>query len=205
VITEYFPFAGLSHTARLRDNVLRVRISDLFVEAPEIVIYSLALILLAKLYRKRLDMEVHRVYREFILSPAIQEQARTMRGTRGRNFSGRGPSGKFFDLCESFDRLNRSYFASKLVTPHISWTEQRSKRTLGRYDPARHRIFISRVLDSASTPSFVVDYVMYHEMLHVRHQSSVHRSRIVFHTPEFRADERQFYAFLDAKRWLKNL
>ncbi len=205
VFTEFFPFAGLNHTARLRDNVLKVRVSDLFVEAPEAVIYSLALILLAKLYRKKLDGGVHRVYREFILSPDIQERARTLRCTRGRALRGRGASGKFVDLNESFDRLNQKYFESNLKKPQISWSERRSRRTLGRYDMARHCIFISRIFDSPGIPAYVLDYVMYHEMLHIRHQSCIHDCRIVVHTPEFRADEKRFSGFQDAKRWLKNL
>jgi hypothetical protein len=205
VVTEYFPFAGLNHTARLRDNVLRVRISDLFIDAPESVIYSLSLILLAKLYRKKLDVDVHRVYRDFILDPQIQERARELRGTRGRAVRGRGPNGRFFDLNESFDRINRFYFGSQMERPRILWSERRSRRTLGRYDAARYSIFISRVFDSPGVPAIVVDYVMYHEMLHIRHQSCVHNCRILVHTAEFRADERRFDGFPEAKRWLKNL
>ena len=43
---EFFPFAGLTHTARLRNDLLYIRVSDLLVDAPQPVFYSLALILL---------------------------------------------------------------------------------------------------------------------------------------------------------------
>ena len=205
VVTEYFQFAGLNHTARLRGNILRVRISDLFVEAPESVVYSLALILLAKLYRKKLDGEVHRIYRQFILSPRIQEQARLARSSRGRELRSRGPFGRFIDLNDSFDRLNEAYFGATLTKPQLSWSDRRSRRTLGRYDLARHGIVISRIFDSVGIPAVVLDYVMYHEMLHIRHRSCVRDCRIVVHTPEFKTDERQFEGFQEAKQWLRNL
>src|SRR4051812_25533719 len=81
---EFFPFAGLTHTARFRDTTLRVRVSDLFVDAPPHIVHALALILLAKLYRKRVETSLHETYRRFILRSEIQERAKHARSTRGR-------------------------------------------------------------------------------------------------------------------------
>ncbi len=54
---EFFPFAGLTHTARLRENRLLIRVSDLLADAPESVLQSLSLILLAKIYRRTVGSE----------------------------------------------------------------------------------------------------------------------------------------------------
>src|SRR6185503_14433167 len=81
---EFFPFAGLTHTARLRENRLLIRVSDLLADAPEEVLRSLALILLAKIYRRRIDANHHALYRAFILNSEMQKRARTARTTRGR-------------------------------------------------------------------------------------------------------------------------
>jgi len=205
IAIEYFPFAGLNHTARFRENHLRVRVSDLFVDAPQTVIHALALILLAKLYRRKLDNAVHRTYRGFILSAEIQERAREARFARGRIQAGKGPYGRHVNLEECFDRLNSSYFASGLDKPRITWSAQGSRRTLGRYDATRHSISISRIFDSPRVPGFVVDYVMFHEMLHVKHQSCIHDCRILVHTREFRAEERSFPQFKEATLWLKSI
>jgi hypothetical protein len=43
-----------------------IRVSDIFIDAPDEIYHSLALILLAKLYRKRVDTAYHRTYRTFI-------------------------------------------------------------------------------------------------------------------------------------------
>ena len=64
---EFFPFAGLNHTARLNEGRLTVRVSDIFVDAPADVYHSLALILLAKLYRKKVDT-THRAPTDLLFS-----------------------------------------------------------------------------------------------------------------------------------------
>ena len=81
---EFFPFAGLNHTARLHENRLNIRLSDIFTDAPSEVYWSLALVLLGKLYRKTVDSSYHRTYRTFILSEDVQERARIARMNRCR-------------------------------------------------------------------------------------------------------------------------
>ena len=205
VAIEFFPFAGLNHTAQFRENHLRVRVSDLFVDAPQKVIHALALILLGKLYRRKLNPEIHQTYRGFILSADIQERARIARCARGRNQPGKGPAGRYVDLNDSFDRLNGHYFGGALSKPRITWSEGRSRRTLGRYDATRHCIFISRIFDTPRMPGFVVDYVMFHEMLHIKHKSHIRGCRILVHTPEFRTDEKYFADYQNARQWLKTI
>jgi len=82
---EFFPFAGINHTARLNQGRLTIRVSDLFEDAPRDVGHALAVILLSKLYRKKIDATVHRAYRAFILRTDIQERARVARTDRGRS------------------------------------------------------------------------------------------------------------------------
>jgi len=64
-------------------------------------------------------------------------------------------------------------------------------------------IFVSRFFDSADVPLAVTEYVMFHEMLHVKHQSEVRDSRLIVHTSEFRTEEKRFAHYEEAKLWLK--
>src|SRR5436190_1623877 len=73
---EFFPFASLNHTARLHDNHLTIRVSYIFGDAPAEVFQALAMMLLAKLYRKKIDQSYQRVYRTFTLRNDIQERKR---------------------------------------------------------------------------------------------------------------------------------
>ena len=202
---EFFPFAGINHTARLNEGRLSVRISDLFEDAPDDVSHALALILLSKLYRRKVDAVVHRTYRSFILRNDIQERARIARTDRGRGAQVSGARGRYVDLELLFDRINKEYFHGVLDRPEISWSAKRSRYILGRYDATHHTIFISKLFDSEKVPSYVTEYVMYHEMLHVRHQTRVNDCRLIVHTREFRQEERQFLRFGEAKEWLKTI
>jgi predicted metal-dependent hydrolase len=180
-------------------------LSDIFTDAPTAVYHSLALILLAKLYRKKIDSSHHRTYRTFILSGDVQERARVVRNNRCRLTETRGSRGRHVDLNAPFDRLNEQYFGSSIGKPRLSWSTKRSRYVLGRYDVTHHTIFISRLFDAPNIPSYVIDYVMFHEMLHVKHQSRVCDSRLIVHTPEFKSEERTFSHYQEAKLWLKGL
>jgi predicted metal-dependent hydrolase len=200
---EFFPFAGLNHTARLHENQLRIRVSDIFTDAPPDVYRSLALILLSKLYRKKIDRSYHRAYRTFILQTDIQERARTTRNDRCRQTRVRGSQGRHVNLDAIFNRLNEQYFHNAIPKPRLSWSARKSRYVLGRYDATHSTIFISRLFDSADIPDYVCEYVMYHEMLHVKHQTQIRDARIVVHTRDFRIEERQFQRYREAKLWLK--
>jgi SprT-like family protein len=202
---EFFPFAGLNHTARLNEGRLTVRVSDLFTDAPSEVYHALALILLAKLYRKKVDSSHHNTYRSFILRTEIQERARAARTERCRVTPVRGSRGRHVDLEELFESLNRLYFDGTLDKPRLSWSARKSRFVLGRYDVTHHTIFISRLFDTPAAPRYVLEYVMYHEMLHVKHHTLVRKSRMIVHTPEFRLDEKNFPHYQEAKLWLKGI
>lgn len=202
---EFFPFAGLNHTARLHENQLIVRLSDVVIDAPTEVYQSLALILLAKLYHKKIDTLCLRTYKTFILKHEIQQRARVARNHRSRLIRPSGSRGRHVDLEVLFQRLNQRYFDGSIDKPSLSWSAKKSRSVLGRYNATRHAIFISRVFDAPNVPPYVVEYVMFHEMLHVKHQSRVHDSRQVVHTPEFKAEEKAFLHYQEAKLWLEGI
>jgi len=202
---EFFPFAGLNHTARLHKNRLLIRVSDIFTDAPADIYRSLALILLGKLYRKKVDGSYHREYRTFILSEPIQERARIIRNNRCRLTRTRGSQGRHVDLDSIFGRLNAAYFRNALIKPRLSWSAKKTRYVLGRFDITHNTIFISRLFDSPDVPIAVTEYVLFHEMLHMKHRGRVQDSRLIVHTPEFKAEEKQFPQYREATLWLKRL
>jgi predicted metal-dependent hydrolase len=202
---EFFPFAGLTHTARFRNDTLRIRVSDLFTDAPPAVVHALALILLGKLYRKRVTTDLHETYRRFILRSDIQERARNARSQRGRQPRTASPRGRWQNLDERFDRLNHTYFGGTLERPRLTWSPTKSRRILGRYDSTHRTIFVSLLFDSPDIPDYVIDYVLYHEMLHIKHPSRAENCRLITHPPEFRADEKRFKNYKMATEWIKKI
>src|ERR1700716_4312795 len=94
---EFFAFANVNNTIRLREGKLLVRLSDLLEGSPETVLRAIAHILLAKMYRKPIDRDQAARYRKYVPSHDIVSKARLVRQIRGRKRL-RAPKGFFYDL-----------------------------------------------------------------------------------------------------------
>ena len=200
--TEFFPSVGANHSATLEEGVLRVRVSDLFADAPAEILETVAVILLAKLYRKKIDAEYHADYRRYTMNTDMLERGRRVRSERGRPTPTTAPRGKCYDLGALFDEINMECFAGRLRKPQLSWTRRKARTVLGRYDFDQDVIFISRFLDSDTIPAHVVRYILFHEMLHVKHGTEIKGLREIVHTPAFRREEKQFPNYQFARDWL---
>ena len=197
-------FTSLNTTIRLREGEIFASLSDLLEGAPESVLHAIAHILLAKLYRKPIDRAHNLRYKRFASSAAVTRQTdliRTARGTK-RFF---GPEGRYFHLDEVFDALNTRFFGGLLGRPDLTWSEHHAKRSLGHYDAAHNTIVVSRVFDRPDTPRCAVEYLLYHEMLHLKHPVRVKAGRRCVHSKDFQADERLFPELAVAKAYLKLL
>ena len=113
--------------------------------------------------------------------------------------------GSTHNLDEVFDRVNHAYFDGSLDKPKLCWSRSYSKRKFGHYEPSRDRVVISLNLDTKKVPSYVVEFVMYHELLHTVHGHRTQNGRQMVHTPEFRIDERKFKQYSQAEKHLGRL
>lgn len=113
--------------------------------------------------------------------------------------------GHAHDLDESFARVNAAYFGGQMPKPKLVWNRTLTARKFGHYQPSRDTIMISVTLDAASVPSSLVDFVMYHELLHKKHGSMIVNGRRLAHSPAFRAEERRFAGYEEAVRLLREL
>jgi predicted metal-dependent hydrolase len=173
-------------------------------QSPPEVLYALACILVSKLYRLKTSREHQRTYREYASTPAVLDASEAARRKRGYKLT-TSPRGKVFDLDEIFTDLNARYFDGQLDRPQLSWSLRRARRILGHHDHIHGAIIISRALDSLRIPRFVLEYVLYHEMLHVKHPPRVEGSRTIYHGATFRADERLFERYDEALDWLDKI
>jgi hypothetical protein len=113
--------------------------------------------------------------------------------------------GHAHDLDESFARVNAAYFGSQMPKPKLVWNRTLTARKFGHYQPSRDTLMVSVSLDDARVPGFVVDFVMYHELLHKKHGVMIVNGRQLVHSPSFRADERKFAEYHEAERRLHEL
>jgi hypothetical protein len=201
---EFFAFANVNNTIRLREGRLLVRLSDLLEGAPDGVLRAIAHILLAKMYRQPIDRGYAARYRKYVGSHDIVRKAHLVRQMRGRKLL-RSPRGHFYDLDAVFEDLNTRFFHGLMARPRLSWSQTKTRRILGHYDPAHNAIIISRIFDHPAVPRYVLDYILYHEMLHLKHPVKLRGSRRCVHSAEFQTEEKLFPRAAQANAFLKRL
>ncbi|MGB9197696.1 MAG: M48 family peptidase [Terriglobales bacterium] len=199
---RFYPFVSINNTIRLRQSELYIRLSDLLEGAPDSVLHAIAHILMAKLYRKPIDRAQSARYRRYVGSHEVSAKARLVRQLRGRKHI-RSARGHHYHLEEIFDDLNGRFFHGLLGRPQLTWSREHARNRLGHYDPAHNTIVISRVFDDPRVPRFVVEYIVYHEMLHLKHPVKLRGSRRCVHSREFLEEEDRFPEVGEAKRFLR--
>jgi hypothetical protein len=188
----------------LREGRLAVRLSDLWQGAPAPVLEALAEILIAKMFRRETPAHAVALYRRWLNRRDVRHSLQTVKLVRGRKFVS-GPRGSAWDLDEIFEQLNACYFNGLMGRPQLGWSRRVSRTTLGHYDPSHNAIILSRLLDATEVNRLAVEYVLYHEMLHLKHPVEHRGARRRVHTPAFHEDERRFEGLKQAKEILKQL
>ncbi len=192
-------------SARESGRRLEVRIQRCFVSAPDGTLAAIATFLgSGKGSRaRRQSLAVIRRYFERHRPP-------TPAGRRRRRVVLR-PVGHSVDLRQVRDELNRQYFGGEL-TVHVTWGRALPRRRLrrrhnfsvrlGTYGHTDSVVRIHRCLDRSDVPRYVVESVVYHEMLHAALPPVIKNGRRRIHTPEFRRRERLFPNYQRAERWI---
>jgi predicted metal-dependent hydrolase len=202
--TSFYHFTGINNTIRLRDGRVFARISDLLEGAPESILRAIAHILVAKLYRKPVDRNAATNYRRYISSHNLTNKAHLVRQVRGRK-KVTASKGHVYDLEVIFEDLNKRFFNGLMARPPITWSTHASRQSLGHYDPAHNTIVVSRIFDQPGVPRYAVEYLVYHEMLHLKHPVKLRGSRRCVHSADFSAEEKLFPELGQAKAFLKRL
>ena len=201
---EYCKFAGANSFIKLTDGQLDVRVTDILEGAPYAIQEALAHILLSKLFRKPVQKQYSSRYRSYFNRVEMRRTMHLVRQQRGRKHVS-GPEGEHHDLCALFEELNVRFFNGLMARPNLGWSRKVSRSILGHFDPSHNTIIISRIFDKPEIPKRALDYVMFHEMLHLRYPVESRGARRCIHTPEFKAAEKQFPDLKQAKELLKSL
>lgn len=198
VEVRFCPFANADSFIELKDGKLVLRISDALEGAPAPILEALAYILIAKLYRRPAPGVYQERYRRYLSRRDVRRSLHLLRQIRGRKFVS-GPQGACFNLEAIFEELNARYFHGLMARPLLGWSRRPSLSTLGHYDPSHNAIILSRILDRPEVDRLAVEYVLFHEILHLRHPVDHRPLRRRVHTAEFRQAERQFEGLQLAK------
>lgn len=95
--------------------------------------------------------------------------------------------GRYYDLEKVFTACNQRNFGGKMARPKvIHWSPRVNHSTMGSYNINEDILMINRGLDRPDVPAYVLDFVMYHELLHKALGIKTSGSRKMAHTKEFR-------------------
>ena len=200
----FYPFANINSTIRVRDSKVHARISDLLEGAPDSVLEAIAHILLSKIYRQPIAPLHATRYRRYVSSHDILTKAQLVRQLRGRKRI-ESAQGQVYDLDQIFEDLNLHFFHGLLARPRLTWSTSHARRSLAHYDPAHTAIVVSRAFDHRRVPRYAIEYIVYHEMLHLKHPVKLRGSRRCIHGAEFQAEEKLFPDLERAKAFLRKL
>jgi hypothetical protein len=174
----------------------RVRLHRMFLQAPDGVWHALVA------YLRNADATASRTIRAYIRQPHPVLAGFQPAPQRPRLLQ---PQGRNFDLEAIYDDLNQHYFINR-VQAHITWSRrppQRKRRSIrfGSYQERERLIRIHCLLDQAFVPRYVVENVVFHEMLHQLIPRQYMNGRWSIHPPEFRCQERRFLYYQQAEQW----
>ena len=201
VRASYYPYRELKHTWRTRNGRLVFRISDYLRDSPENVLESLAWCLISRARGRKCPTGVESKYLRHARSSEFWSTQRSLYLSRARNLSFRS-SGETHDLVEAFEYVNSCYFCGEMACPDLAWVKESPSRRIGFLHQPLGILAVNKALDSERVPRYVLEFVVYHELLHSILDCGVFPDRRVYHTREFRSRERAFRQHDEARNWL---
>lgn len=190
----YLPYI---YQTKKQAGSMQLSIHEALINAPREMKKELALAAL------RGSKPALRNLRRYCASREYYQMENLMRGRQPAQ--GSSPRGRQVDLEEVFEKVNRDYFQGLLEKPQLCWSIRRTYRRLGTYSAQLDQVTISRTLDTLEIPSYVIEYIMYHELLHkklgVQRANSGKRN----HTKAFKELEKHFRHYQEANQYLRTL
>jgi len=201
VLAAFYPYSELKHTWKRDREGMFFKISDYLSDAPETVLESLSWYLLCRAVGRKCPQGKADRYLVYARSRELWESKKELYLSRSKNLSFE-PRGNARDLRDVFDYVNSFYFASRLQDPILAWATESPRRRLGFYFQPLNLLAANRALDSDAVPRYVLEFVVFHELLHHVSAGNGRAARRVHHTLEFKKQEKTFSHYDDAERWL---
>lgn len=197
----FYPYANGTSTVREREGRLHFRITTRLEGAPDEAVEGVVAILLTRVLRVPMPPSE---------TPNVRAYREHLEGAKGRaEPTGRkhiDPVGAHRSLLESYLRVSLDLGIVLPRVPTLSWSKTVARHRFGHWDPDHNAVVISQVLDDPKVPEFVLDYVLYHELLHILHPVKMGSgSKRIVHSAAFKRDERKFPGWKEADAWINKL
>ncbi|MDD1773276.1 MAG: M48 family metallopeptidase [Methanomassiliicoccales archaeon] len=201
VEARFYPFKEFKSTWCRNRQRAEFRISDYLKWADDAVLEDFARCLFGRISsRGRREVYTDRL-RTWLQSQEFILRNRPLYLERSRNLT-LSSAGRVLDLHEIRDNLKNKGLIEDSSDAFLSWTVCGNVHRVGYCSIIMRVIAISSILDTASMPDYVAEYVLYHEILHLE---SGRGSLSSGHGREFRMKEKMYPEWREADEWLKKV
>lgn len=184
-----------------RDHSFEFILHEGYLNAPK----EIQSLLISLPGRKRMSKKTQSVLREYSRSEQFRTIQKQLNHLSKALYCESDAAGSFYHLKELFQRVNSTYFKGQHSLPHLSWSTAATYRKFGHYNPATDSIQLSRTLDAKNIPEYVVEFVLFHELLHRAMGILEKNGRQYAHRTEFRKRELAFAQYEEAQIFLDKL
>jgi hypothetical protein len=198
LILAFIPSQNLYHKVISNSKYLRVHISVSSLNLSDEYFQTLFSILFRRILRLSIPVDLREKLNTFEEKSSYKNEADPK-----IPFHSNISNGRYFDLEKMFNKLNSKYFTNSLNRPSIKWSRRANRRRLGHFDSRRQEITINRLLDNPDIPHFVVEGILYHELLHIVHPIQNNNGRRVIHGRKFKIDEQKYENHRILQNWIK--
>lgn len=196
---KFYPYTNLGSSIRVSSGKLEFKIHSSYLKARTEELEAVIDLLLHKLLRQPIPENLDATIRNFYESQTEQKNRINKNRKRIERSSSRNAG-----LRAILESLNDSFLQIDLGDLEIFWAKSKSKTRLGHYDPVHKMIVINPILSLEYVPDFVLNYIVFHELLHVYFPVSRKKGRNVIHGREFKNFEKKFPDYKKANAWLKS-
>ncbi len=190
-------FISPLYTVSTNSHIVRFTLHEGFIGAPEEILNTISDVVVNG--KRNNSVGLLRRYSENTAFKEISMLARKDMPYNNRDEL----QGQYFNLEQVYHRVSEKYFNGSLEKPNLTWNKQLTRRKLGHYSADTDTVMISIALDKPDTPRFLIDYVMYHELLHKKIGFVQRSNKRYAHTTEFHAQEKKFVQYQAVKEYLK--
>jgi len=194
------PHAHLHYSYAIRDGCMNIELSDYLEDAPDNVLRDTCKAVVAWAVRGK--FRTPQSLMDFIHTEKFIVGKRPLYLERSRTVT-MDQQGRYKNLLDSVERLRESGLIEDddIRNSFFSWVEHMAKYKFGQCNQLFRVVTVNPVLDSDEVPDYVLDFVIYHEILHLRQDSTKNRRP---HNAQFKSWEHQFPMYDDAEWYLRN-
>lgn len=179
-------FKPYNATVRKRGSQLQFNFSRSWQDVSDEIVIGLIQSLLLKILRRDSNLAAAARKKGKLQSLNMQLYEDFIKGVSDVAATDGGSDEK---LRQSFDRVNQKYFLGLMDQPNLKWGSD-SFRKLACFEYHTNSISVSTLFSEA--PERLLDYLMYHELLHKKLKFSSSNGRALHHSSNFREMESKF-------------